>query len=418
MWQKIRQKINQRIAHLSEKLELDVRYFVKGGSWLSVPFFVNYGLGLLRTIFFARFTSQVVYGQFGFINSVSSTFDTLTLPGINTALTETVARGNLGSLALAAKTRARWSLLATLGMAGMAVYYAIRGETALVAGLLLAGALTPLISAFQVVQAYYSGQKRFDLVSKLMVSYSILNTISIVVILWVGKGLVWLVAVNYGLQLLLYFLLYQRAAQQARLAPADPEVIRYGRSLTWAQAISTVAFELDGFILGLTAGFAEVAIYQIASVFPEAIKSFMKMLTPMAMPKIAENPDKQIYSPRTRRHLVMLTGINIFVVLVAMAVVPFMILLLYGESYRSSIPLFELLMLSLATSLPGYFFTAAFQARKQTRTIYLFNIVYGVLQIGTLLIFVPWLGVIGLAISRLITRWLSVIYQWYEVRKL
>jgi len=49
-------------------------------------------LGLIRSIFFSRFTSPTIYGQFGFVNAVYSTFDFLTLPGVNTALTETVAR--------------------------------------------------------------------------------------------------------------------------------------------------------------------------------------------------------------------------------------------------------------------------------------------------------------------------------------
>ena len=418
MWTNARQRINQLIAALSKRLQLDVRYFLKGGAWLSLPFLVNYGLGLVRTIFFARFTSQEVYGQFGFINSTSSTFDVFTLPGVNTALTETVARGNLGSLAVAAKARARWSLLATLGMAGVALYYAYQGQTHLVLGLLLAGLLSPLISAFQVVQAYYSGRKRFDIVSYLMVAYTILSTASIFLVIWLEKGLVWLVAASSGTQLVLYFILYQRAAAEARHAPQDPEVIRYGRALTWAGAISMLAFEMDGFNLGITTGFAELAIYSIASVFPEAIKNFMKMLTPMAMPKIAENPDKRIYSPHTRHLLLLMTGANILIVAAAMLVIPFIIILLYGENYRASISLFELLMISLAPSLPGYFFTAAFQARKQTRTIYHFNLLYGFLQISTLLLFVPWLGVTGLAISRIITRWVSVFYQWYEVRKL
>jgi len=301
------------LSQLSGRLQIDVRYFVKGGLWLSLPFFAGYVLSLIRSVAFAHLTEQSTYGQFGFVNSIAGMVGILTLPGIGTALVETVARGNLGSVIDAARARARWGALGSLVMAGVSLYYLYRGQHELVIALFVAGAFLPFTSAFQVVQAYYNGRKRFDMVSLIRVGVTVLSTATLLLVLWLKSSLLWLIVANSGSQLLFYLVFYQRAVRYAREAPRDPEMVVYGRSLTWAQAIGSVAFYLDSVLLGFSAGFVDVAVYNIASALPKSIKGLMKMLTPLSMPKIAERPDKRIYTRRTRRHLVRLLVFNLAV---------------------------------------------------------------------------------------------------------
>ncbi len=414
----LRLKSRRVLAKLSVMLGVDITYFIRGGLWLSIPQFVNYALGFVRSIFFARYTPQAIYGQFSFVNSVANTLVPLTLPGIKTALTETTARGNTGSLPLAAKTRAKWSLLSTLATIFVAIYYFLAQERDLALALILLSALTPWLSAGQVVQAYFSGQKRFDMVSWINILQAILNTIAIIVVIFLRKDIVWLVGVNYGTQLLLNLFYYYREARKVRNEPVDPLLVKYGKAFTWAEAIQAVAIGLDSVILGFTAGFVDVAIYQIATLIPRNLNSLLKTLTPISMPKIAENPDKLIYSKNTKRLLGILLGVNFAIILVSMLLIPVVLLLLYGTAYSASIGLAQLLMLSLAFSLPGYFFTAALQARKRTRPLYTANLIYGIMQIVLLLSLAPRFGAYGIVASRILSNWVTIIYAWAQVRKI
>ncbi len=410
--------LRRLLAALGDRFELDIGYFLRGGLWLSLPILVDHLLGFLRSVAFARLTEQTTYGTFGFVISITGTVAILTLPGMNTALAETVARGNLGSLADAVRTRARWGILGSILLAGTAVYYVSLQRQELALALLLGAALLPLTSSLQVIHAYYSGRKRFEMVSLMSSGLLILTTAALLIALWLEKGLLWLVLINSGVQVLFDLFFYLRAIRHIHNAPRDLDMVAYGRSLTWAQAISTVALQLDSVILGFSASFVDVAIYSIANVFPKSIGSITKTLTPLAMPKIAQKPDKQVYSTKTRRNLSILLLLNLFMVTVAILALPTLIRLLYGEGYAASIRYAQLLMISVAVSWPSSFFTAALQARKQTRSIYQFNLIYGILQVGTLVVFVPLWGILGIVISRIVTRLGSTLYQWHAVTRL
>jgi O-antigen/teichoic acid export membrane protein len=413
-----RPTLSNLLDQLTHKFELDVRYFVKGGIWLSMSVLLNYGLGLFRTVAFARLIDQNTYGQFGFVNSIFNSIGLLSLPGINAALIETVARGNYGSLFDAAFARARWGLLGSLGLIGVGYYYLQSGHLDLFAAFSISAIFLPILSALQVASAYYNGRKQFNTVSVMAMSLSVLTTFLLVVVLWLHQGVIWLVIANDTSILLIYLLYFWRAARLARSAPRDPQVISYGRALTWAGAISSFTFELDNAILGFSSGFVNVAIYNISSVLPDALKDFIKTLTPLVMPKIAEKPEKKIYTHETRKKLLYLLLVNVVIVLITIAILPFVITLLYGNKYNASIPFAQLLMFSLVFGLPGAFFAAALQARKQTKAIYRFNLIYGILQISTLLVFVPLLGVLGIVLSRIVTRLISTLYQWYAVARI
>ena len=139
---------------------------------------------------------------------------------------------------------------------------------------------------------------------------------------------------------------------------------------------------------------------------------------PLTLPKIAEKPDKKVYTARTRRLLFYLLILNFLIILAAILLLPVVIDLLYGEVYESSIRISQLLMLTLAFSLPANFFGAALQARKQTRAIYNANLIMGSLQLGIMVLLIPWLGIMGAVISRIVSRWATAFYQWYAVRKI
>ena len=416
---RITEKVRNFIQNLSGRLHLDVGYFLRGGLWLSIPFLVNYALGVLRTVAFARFIDVSTYGKFTWIIGLSGTLSVLTLPGINIALTETVARGNHGSMIDAALARLRWGLLSSLAMVGAALYYSFyKGDTTMMSAILIASAFIPLNSALQVVQGFYNGRKRFDKLSLMTIAVTITSTTILVIVMVMQKGLLWLTATNCIAQVIVYGLFYREALNQVRDSPRDPHMLAYGKSLTWANAISSIAFEMDSVILGVFSGFGNVAIYNIASVLPESLKYFIKMLSPLTLPKIAENPDKKIYTPETRKKLIYLLAFNILFVLVGIIIIPFIITILYTHRYDASIGYAQWLMISLVFGWPGSFFDAALQARKQSRSIYTFNIIYGLLQVGTLIIFVPIWGILGIVFSRIVTRLGSAIYQWYAVSKI
>lgn len=403
---------------LSGLLGLDLKYFIGGGIWLLLPFGINILLGIIRSIFFARLLQQSVYGQFTFVNATMGTLAILSLPGINIALVETVARGNWGSMIDGARARAIFGFLGTIGMTAVSLYFYMQGEDQLVLALLISGVFLPFNSAFQVAQAYHNGRKQIKIVGLMQTGIMSLSTILLILVLLVEGGLIWLVLVDSLSKLVFYSIFYLKARKEVIGTPRDPEVVTYGRNLTGAQAIESIATYLDNVILGFSVGFVDVAIYRIASVFPKNYNSLTKIASTLTIPKIAEHPNKQIYTNRVRRQLSVLQIINLILVMIIIILIQIFIPIFYGDIYSESIFFAQLLMVSLIFALPDAFFVAALQSRKQTKSIAQGNIISGVLLIAFLLILVPSIGIIGIIISRIISRWSSSFYRFYKVSKI
>ena len=403
---------------LSGRVGLDLRYFIKGGFWLSLPFVVNNLLGIARSILFARLLSKEVYGQFGFVNDTISLMAFLTLPGLTSALVETVARGNQGAIFDARRARLRWGGLLTLSAFGFSLYYLWKGEHALALAISLAGLLQPLSSTYNLVHGYYKGVKRFDQDSYINMGQSVINTGGIILTLLLKKGLVWLIVANYGTNLIYYLIIYLVTTRDLKTKPRDPEVVAYGRELTWANLIMIISTTLDGFILGITGDFVAVAVYRVASTFSKSANDPIQSLRPLVLPKIAEKPEKKIYTAQVRKQLGVLFLLNLLFAGCIMGLIYLFLPVIYGETYRGAIVYGQLLMLSLVMGWPDAFFLAALQARKQTRAISYANMVYGILLISSMLILTPVWGITGIVISKIAARWGGALYRWKAVSRL
>jgi len=103
----------------------------------------------------------------------------------------------------------------------------------------------------------------------------------------------------------------------------DSNVTQYGKSLTWASVISSIALEFDNVLLGLSIGFIDVAIYRIASIIPEAFRSLSKMMVSLSLPKIAEHPTKRVYTSKNQKRLAICFLFNFFIVLISILLIPF-----------------------------------------------------------------------------------------------
>ena len=414
----LRRRVRRRLSALSGRLELDIRYFSRGGFWLLLRLGASYLLGLGRSVAFARLVDQSVYGQFAFVVGVANTVSILTLPGVDTAVVEAVARGKRGSVTDGVRVRLRWGLLATLAMISVSLYHLIQGQGDAALALVVAAVLLPFLSAGQVVQAYYTGCKRFDKTSLISLTVLVLNNAALLVAVLSGTSVVWLVVANSLPQLLLQLWVYGHVVRRIRDAPTDPDVASYGKALTWADAVKSVAAQLDSVVLGFSGGFVDVAIYRIASVLPKSIQRLPKMLRTLLMPKIAGQPHKRVYSSRTHKHLIHLWLLNGCLALLAAVGVRYLIPVLYGETYGQAVTYAQLLTISIVPVGPNSFFIAALQARKETRAIYRANLLDSVLQIGTLVALVPSFGILGIIVSRIASRWGGALYRWYAVTKI
>lgn len=411
--------MNNLRSRLGEALHIDFRYFVVGSGWLAFAVGIGYAMGLLRSVAFARLAPSEVYGQYSFVLAAVGMLSVVTLSGVSTALTQAVAQGKYGSFFDAVKIRAVWGSLGSIVVILFGLGYAYYQTDIKFLWAFTAVALfVPFTSCTDLITAYYQGVKRFDLVSWLNSGAIILTTAGLAIGLWTHLDFVWLLVINSLASLLVPLVLYRSVITQARSSPVDPDLFSYSWSLSVANAIGTMAFYLDSVMLGFFSSFNAVALYRIAAVLPENSKVFFKIMTSLLMPKLAETTDRKFYGHNNRNRMFLLLGLNITVVAMAIVLIPYIILFLYGQAYSQSAIYAQGMFLSMGLSGVDAVSLAVLQAQKRADVIFRANLLYGVLQISSLIILVPRLGIGGIVISYIISRWAIGLYRWRAIRHL
>ena len=152
----------------------------------------------LLAIAFANLLPRETFGVYKYILSVCGILAIPTLGGINTAVTQAVARGYEGSLIPALKTKIKWGLLGGLASLILAGYYYFQGNIILTISFLVAAIFLPLMDPFGIYDSLLQGRKLFNISSKYLIISQIISVIALIITIFLTK--------NIFLVLLAYFL--------------------------------------------------------------------------------------------------------------------------------------------------------------------------------------------------------------------
>lgn len=113
-----------RLLRWSERYtKTDMIYLASSGWWLNLDVAIQSTLSLLLSITLANLLLPTVYGTYQYLVSIAALVAALCLSGMNSAVTQAVARGHEGVLRTSINFQLRWSVVpATLTLIG-AVYY-------------------------------------------------------------------------------------------------------------------------------------------------------------------------------------------------------------------------------------------------------------------------------------------------------
>ena len=151
-----------RSLRWSEKfVKTDMVYLVKNSGWVFLGQMATGLSAFVVMAVLANLVSKEILGEYRFMISVFSILVIFTLPGLNTALVQSTARGYEGQLNLATRTKMRWGLIATLIAWTVSGYYLHQSNASLAASFGIVGLLMPLSGAYFVYFFYLQGKQRF-----------------------------------------------------------------------------------------------------------------------------------------------------------------------------------------------------------------------------------------------------------------
>ncbi len=402
MLDKIKNKAYKTLRWSERYTKTDMVYLAKGGSWLSGYQVLSSAAAFLLAIAFANLLPKEIYGQYKYVLSIVGIFTILTLPGITTSLVRSVARGFESSYLPALRAQIKWGLLASLGSILLAGYYYLQGNVSLTFSFLIAAIFLPLMDPLSLYGSLLIGQKKFRLYSVYNIIVKIIATICIAVALFLTNNIFIILFAYFFSYTITRFIFSKISLKQINTnTEKDSETIRYGKHLTVIEIINTLAAQLDKVLTFHFLGAAQLAIYSFALAAPEQIKSVLRNISSLAIPKFAENSPTEIKKTIFSK-MVKFAILIALIVLIYILLAKYLFMLFFPEYMESVIysQVFSISLITAASILPSSFL----KAQKAQTELYKLNIISPTITIILIAYFVYSYGLMGLIIAKVLGR--------------
>jgi O-antigen/teichoic acid export membrane protein len=411
------QHVKQSILLTLERLfKTDIRYVLRGGSWLAVSQFALSGTTFLLSIAFANLLPRETYGVYKYILSVVALLAVTTLSGMDTAITRAVAQGNEHSIYDALRTKLRYGMIGTVIGIALALYYFLHGNAFLGAGFIIAAIALPLWESFDIYASFLNGKGLFkehakyygitQLVSALIIFAVLIKTEDIVMIL-----AAYFVA-NTLIRVINFFLVTRAIPPNEK---KDPGMISYGKRLSAINLIGTLLGQLDQILVFHYIGAAELAVYALAIAPVEHLKGLLKNVQALALPRFSartqEDVRTNIFSKAIR------LGVFVGVITLTYIIISPFFYKIFFPKYIDATIFSQITALSLIAVCVGNFFNTFLESQAQEKKLLQSNL-FNIINIIILFPLIAYFGLMGAVIGRLIGRTLSLLVAVILVKKI
>lgn len=392
------------ISALGLRLGINVHGVAKHSVTLTAGHGVNVLRSLVTGYLVVRLMPKDMYGEYQFLVSMFGTVGALTLAGLPTAVSKSIAQqGNDAPLRWTLAVYAFFCALAALSLVGIIPFLHVWQRQELWPALLLAAlCFVPSNAGVHAFGGIVRGRGDFGLAFRFTLITGVLVATCTLLMLWLYPSSLLLFLCVTGIPALVSTvgaLSYLSAYKNMR---ADWSVLKYGLQLTLATLPVSLSWYLDKLLVSHYFGLKQLAVFSVAIALPEQLKTWGKELLPVAFRKQAQLSD----SPAVRRKLAMVSGFGMLVVgtgvLAYIGVSPWVLPLLF-PLYLADMPLILSINALAALSLlamPLTLFVQFLEAQGRVRALTEANWVAAVVFVAALLVCVPLWGLMGAVAAR------------------
>ncbi|MDP3729427.1 MAG: flippase [bacterium] len=184
-----------------------------------------------------------------------------------------------------------------------------------------------------------------------------------------------------------------------------------------ASFLGAIMINTDLIMLGWLRTPAELGFYAAAQkpvlVFYTVASLFATSLFPLLTKTVQENKEK--FKNILEGALAMSLMIALPLAIGGIIVSNQLILLLFGAEYASSIPVFQILMLSLLIIFPSVIITNSLLAHNQERKFITFSLLGALGNIFFNALLIPILGIVGCALATIFSQLITNMFIWRKM---
>lgn len=405
---------NKILDRLDNRLDMNLRLFMKNFSYMFANNIVTILLAMALSVMLARVLTKEVFGQYNFILSIFGLVSILSLPGVNTSLTRSCARGYDGSFIEGTKSKVRWSTFGSLTLLIIGIYYYIEGSFILSFGFTIAALFFISYYSFRTFHSFLIAKKRFKRYSVYLSVITIVANITTTVVAYYFRNLLIILFVLLGLTSLMNAIFFFRTLRERMNDKTDKDTVLYGKHLTLVNIVSMIKSHLDKIIVALLIGFEPVAIYSVAIIIPRQVKPLWSIIINMIFPDLSKKSRIDAHSAVRKRFKYMIL-LGIIIIVIGIIVIPPIISYFYSQKYLEAIFYAQLLML-LTISGPGTILAGLEESQKRLSNVYKISIIPPLINIALLFLLTPLYGLLGACIATMIgAGFVPLVFSWFVV---
>lgn len=370
------------------------RRFLKESFWVTLGQFGTSISAFVVLAVIANLVSKEALGEYRFVLAVLTILAITALPGLDTAIVQSTARGFTGQLPKLVNEKAKWGVLGLLGGFLLAGYYFWVGNDVRAIALAAAALLVPLYGTYFIYFFYLQGKREFLWSSTFQIISRLFFTVFVVLAAFFLRDPVSLVVTYMAITILTQYVGYRYTIKKYSHEQErhDPEVVSYGKKLTILGALNIVAVNIDKILVGIFLGAVPVAIYTIATLLPlESIRAG-RIIGQVTLPSFSTEGFKVktswLFTRLALLELFLFIGWGIYAL-----IAPFFFTIFF-PTYTEVVPYSIVAMLIVLTA-PAYVLRSLFVAQKYTYGVNLTLIAVPVLKTIILAGALLWYGLWG-----------------------
>jgi O-antigen/teichoic acid export membrane protein len=361
---------------------------------------------LLTSYVFANYLSPEIYGEYKYLISLGAILTTFSLTGAAIAISQGAAKNVSGFFPHTAKLSLKYGLIVS-GLAAIgSLYYYLNDNLSLALGLLIIALLQPFFNNSSLIFAYLQGSQRFKLSTKA----HIFKTLTVAAIV-IGATLL----VQSALCTFLAFLLasiatgysitfFYRPKREELEETEGRKLISYAKHTSVRNILSSIAGQLDKILIFQNLGAAELATYAFAVAIPEQLKGITKTIEKLLLPRYTKHNLHNIKSNIHTKSVIY--GIFMMLIISCYIFIAPIIYKTLFPAYTESVFLSQIYSLSMFFALASIPATTL-KSKTKEKELYRLQISTAIIQVTSLLFFISLYGLLGVVVSKFITR------AWY-----
>ena len=391
----------------------DMVYLIQGASWLTITQMVASLFGFIIVYILANTISPATLGEYRFLMTGFTLACVFALPGMRTALRESVPKGYRGNLKVAFWAMFRWGLVGSFLSILTAGYFFKIDNLSLSIGFLVIATIVPLYNALTGYSEYLIAIKALRLNTIYSVTTRFLTMIVTILAVFAAPQFAWVILCAALLGTVIPNFIFHRKTLIKHCfngEPTDSKLISYAKHLSIMTALGLLAGQLDKILIWNVIGVEALALFYIAQTIPQNITANLNTIPTLAFAKFGEK-DPQII----RRTLLP----KIFKYFIAIAVTSIIYITIASHLFSWLFPTYlDALPFSMALAcLPvfGAFLPLKtyLTIRKATKQLYIVSIIPPGVRITVAVILVGPFGLWGVVcsiLSEAITRSALLLY--------